>query len=570
MSALKAALEAAGISIKGFDTEKARPVRTLAGSLTIGKFAETLRKALGKNLKNHPDVLDGVQDPDEMERLLEEYADQELDANTGKVIPPEVSHLTLNIDTASNDPGLKRFFCTTPEEFRDTSISGQYYLGKCSIAPAEAVTFARPVVPKYMPRRQAGIHPEVDDITRQNVNYFNNYVPPKWELYRRRNPAAWAKIPAKPPEPIVRMLRHVIPSKEERNYFYAWLHTSMFKRSYVYLVLCGNPGVGKNRLKLMMRALHGANNAADGKKETFGANDNKFNGQLEENTFIWLDELRYGPDMEPRMKEYQNDYISIEKKGQDSTRSTEIHCSMVISNNHARDNYLLFNSRKFAPLVLGSKPLTAVMSPKEINDLSERLDDTHPRFDVKLVCQIAKWIQAIGPKYATQWPNLEYQGPMYWKLAHTSMARWQKIAVLALTTENKNGAFKGWDESKQAFLWSKVEEELRRKKEYESKDYRDATTVKAFFETYCDIVGKKVFEVESTEGSVLQDFWIKPIGGLVKRNITISLNDGQAKLLDTLTRPPGTSEFQWKKMKEEHKAVREGLKDDPSEDADLL
>jgi len=286
---------------------------------------------------------------------------------------------------------------------------------------------------------------------------------------------------------------------------------------------------------------------------------------MEENTFLWFDELRYGPEMEPRMKEYQNDYISIEKKGQDTTRSTEIFCSMVISNNHARDNYLLFNSRKFAPLVLGSKPLTTAMSPSEIQDISERLDDTHPRFDVKLVSQVAKWIMSIGPKYVGKWPNLEYQGPMYWKLAHTSMSRWQKITVLALTTENKKGVFAGWDDSKKGFLWSKVEEELRRKKEFGPHDYRDASTVKAFFETYCDIVGKRVFEVEADEKSIVQDFWIKPIGGLVKRNITISLNNGQGDIISKLIRPPKITDFQWRKMKEEYKSVKEGLGDDDRE-----
>lgn len=578
MSALKTALEAAGIIIKSYDAEKARPIRTTEGTLTVGKFAEKLSKALGKQLKNFPEIIDGVQDHSEMEKLLDDYAAEEFDANTGSVIPDELSHLTLNIDMASTDPGLKRFFCTTKEEeFRDPNTSGQYYLGKCSIAPAEAVTFARPVVPKYMPRRPAGVHPETNRVTRLKTNFFNNYVPAEWELWKRRNPKAWNALPAKPPEQIIRIIKHVIPNKEERNYFYAWLYTSMTKRSYVYLVLCGLPGVGKNRLKLLMRSLHGARNAADGKKETFGENQSKFNSQMEESTFIWFDELKYGPDMEPRMKEYQNDYISIEKKGQDTSRSTEIFCSMVISNNHPRDNYLLFNSRKFAPLVLGEKMLTAVMDAKDIEALSDRINDTHPHFDVKLVAQVAKWILEVGPKYLPRWPNLEYQGPKYWELAHTSMSRWQKIAVLALTVQTKQGAFAGWDPQKKAFLWSKVEEGLRRKKEYESKDYRDATTVKAFFETYCNKAGKKVFEVESADGGAIMDFWIKPLQELRKENVTISLNQGGGSELVGLERPLNMSMHQWKKMKEESEAAAKRQKKEEAEskrskneDADLL
>lgn len=570
MTALKSALDAAGIVLKSYDPDKSRPVRTTEGTLTVGAFAEKLRTKLHKDLKKHPEILDGIQDHVEMEKLLEDYAITELGLGQPGVVPDEVAHLTLNVDQASTDQSLKKFFCTTPEEFRETQISGQYYMGKCCITPAEAFLSARAVVPRYMPRRPPGIHPSTSTITLQKTNFFNNYVPSAWELWKIRNPKEWAKVSDKPPAIVVRLLQHVIPSKEERNYFYAWLYTSMTKRSYVYLVLCGLPGVGKNRLKLLMRALHGHNNASDGKKETFGANDSKFNSQMEENTFLWFDELKYGPDMEPRMKEYQNDYISIERKNQDATRSTEIFCSMVISNNYARDNYLLFNSRKFAPVVLGNKPLTASMSEKEIGDLSERLDDTHPRFDVKLVAQIAKWIKTIGPKYISQWPNLEYQGPMYWRLAHTSMSRWQKIAVLALTVQNDRGPFAGWDAIRGAFLWSKVEESLRRKKEYESKDYRDATTVKAFFETYCNTSGEKVFEVETTENNTLQDFWIKPIHGLERKNIEIRLDPKEdQKLLNMPVRPPGMSEYQWKKIKLEFEAGQKGLQD-AIEDADLL
>jgi hypothetical protein len=159
---------------------------------------------------------------------------------------------------------------------------------------------------------------------------------------------------------------------------------------------------------------------------------------------------------------------------------------------------------------------------------------------------------------------------MYWKLAHTTMSRWQKITILALTVQNKNGPFKGWNEGKQAFLWSEVEHALRVKKEFESHDYRDATTVKAFLETYCDTTGKRVFEVESTENNTLQDFWIRPIGGLVKKNVTISLNSDQGadlvgNISSGLVRPTGISNFQWRKMKE----AQGGLNDEDKE-IDLL
>jgi len=565
MSFLKAALEQAGMTIRAYDPSKTRSIRTATGIYTVERFSQDLMKALGKKLINHPEVFDGTQDSSQMEKLIEEYAAQELEVvgSSSKTIPAELSHLQLNIDISSNEVGFKKYFCTTQEELLDPTTSGQYYILKCDLKE-EAHHIARAVIPKYMPRRNNGVHVESSTVTRTPARYFNSYVPPLWELWKRRNPKEWDALPAKPPEPVIRIIQHVIPNKHERNFFYAWLYTSLVKRAYTFLVLQGDPGIGKNRLKLIMRSLHGSNNGSDGKKETFGANQSKFNSQMEENTFLWFDELKYGPDMEPRMKEYQNDYISIEKKGQDASRSTEIFCSMVISNNHPRDNYLLFNSRKFAPLVLANKPLTAVMSPSDIQEISERLDDTHPNFDVKLVAQVAKWICSIGPKYTPQWPNLEYQGPKFWELCHSSMSRWQKIAVLALTVENqKRGPLGGWDENKKAFLWSGVEMSLRKKKEFESKDYRDAATVRAFFKTYRSMEGKEVFEIEDVNGTIA-DFWIRPLNGLIKIKGTITLNTNNPMIPE---RPQGISTYQWNKMKEEFKANQKGLK---NEDTNLL
>lgn len=561
MSKLKIALEDAGITVRKYDTSKVRPVYTNRASFTVGKFVDDLVAALGSKILKHPEIANCIQNTSEMERLLEEYALTEIPSEPSDqdrpVEPhPSVSHLTLNVDMATTEPGAKRFFCTTSEEFLDSSVSGQHYMAVSGIDVSDAARIARAVVPRYMPRRPPGIHEETNSKTQAKISYLNTYVPPDWALWKMRNPKLWAKLPPKPPKSILKIIQHVIPNKYEREYFYGWLYTSLTSRALVYLVLCGPPGVGKNRIKLLIRALHGEHNSADGKKETFGANQSKFNSQMAENTMLWFDELKYGPDMEPRMKEYQNSYISIERKGVDATRSTEIFCSMVISNNYPRDNYLLFNSRKFAPVVLGTKPLTAAMSSSEIGAISDRLDDTHPNFDVKLVAQIAKWVLSIGKKYAERFPNLEYQGPMYWELAHSSMSRWQKISVLALTVTNSRGPFAGWDEKKKAFQWSKVEEALRRKKEFESKDYRDPSTVKAFFETYCDKEGKKVFEVETMRNSTIHDFWVRPIHGLQeggKRSLSPEAKEVEELVSsgDKPVRLPGMSSFKWNRIKDE-------------------
>lgn len=419
-----------------------------------------------------------------------------------------------------------------------------------------------------MPRHKPGIHPTVDPTLKMTVNYFNSYIPASWDLWRMRNPKEWEALSANPPKEILEMLKHVIPVRKEREYFYAWLYTSITSRVYVYLVLQGFPGVGKNRIKLLLTALHGKNNSSDGKKETFGANGSKFNSQLFESTMGWWDELRYDQEMEARMKEYQNDSASKELKGVDATRNSEIHCSMAISNNLERDNYIPFNSRKFAPLVVGNKALNTVMDPELISQFSDKLEEGKSTFDVKYVAQIAKWILRVGPKYVPDFPFLEYRGPQFWVLAHASMSRWQKIAIGALTTKTNRGMFPGWNEERKAFKWSQVEEALRRKKEFESKDYRDPSTVKGFFDNYRDLKGEKVFETQALS-SVIHDFYIKPI--YVKEidgPLVVDIGDGDRVDLtadkksrgrptkpENLLRPPGMSQYQWNKMQAEHAAL---------------
>ena len=579
MSALKAALAVANITLKKYDPSKTRPVYTDRTSMSVHKFTDEVVNALGTNLMDHAAILGTINNPANMIKLLEEYMTAEgisLDEEGGHItIPEEISHLRLNIDKSSREPGAKRFFCTTPDEIIDPNTSGAYFLEACGASFAEANRMARAVVPKYMPRSDRGVHEKYDRVTNMTVPMFNTYIPAEWEVWKNKNPKAWDKLPAKPPEEIIRMLKHIIPLKEEREYFYAWTYTSITSRAYVYLVLQGAPGVGKNRIKVLLSALHGHHNSVSGKKETFGAADSKFNSQMLDNTMLWLDEIKYGPDMEPRLKEYQNKTIAIERKGVDATSSTEIYSSMVISNNYPRDNYILFNSRKFAPLVLGEGPLTKVMGPEEIELMSERLDPQSPQFDVRYVAQIAKWVIAVGQKHVSRWPNLEYQGPKFWELAHSSMSRWQKIAVMALTTETRLGKFAGWDPDKEAFLWSKVEEALRKKKEYESKDYRDASTVSAFFQTYCNSKGEKVFEVEGVKGNVMTDFWVKPIAGFKKGGpISLNLLEGEKKSssgdapesgeIKTQQRAKGMSQFQWRKMKLEQEAMKNGLRKEKS------
>jgi hypothetical protein len=530
---LKDALVSAKIKITKFDPSKQRSIETTLGKMDIHKFSKILLEKLGAKLIKHPEIIEAAHDITKMEELVKSLAEDNGVLSGGFSseinIPADLEEYTLNVNITAKK-GEDKFFLTTKKDEVISRTTGEFYINRCNIPLPQAYQIARPVIPEYRPRGYPGITPEKNPMTGEDENIYNLYTPADWDIWRKENPKAWAKLPDSPPTLLMKLLKHLIPLPEERRYFYAWLYASMTKRSYVYLVLCGAPGAGKNRLKLILRALHGRENMNDGKRSTLAE---RFNAQLAQGTLTWFDELRYNEDMENVMKEVQNDYISIEKKGVDATRSTTIHSSMVISNNKPRDNHLAFDARKFAPIVLAPRDLRHSMTDKEIDTLTKKLDIGNPTFDVKFVAQIAKWILTVGDKYYKMWPNLEYKGPMFWTLAHTSMTRWQKRAVTTLV-DKKTGAQIGWDPIGGGHLWSKVEEKInKRNSEGHGMIFPDYSTVKAFFDIFRDGHGNKAFDTKLVPGNnIMGDFWIIPLIGQISiiTEATVAMQREKARI----------------------------------------
>jgi hypothetical protein len=480
-----------------------RPVVTNRGTYGYEKLCKTLLKELGHKAVDYPDVYKACLDIVKMEELVTTYAQQEKVLESKKEeelfeVPEYVKALTLNCNIAAKGRE-DRFFCST-EENMISAVSGESYLLMTRLQPADAMAKARHVIPEYMPRRKAGIIRK--KYGKEFHDGFNTYVPPDWKHliekkeYQDRLPPLFDKL-----------VKHLFPIPEEREFFFAWLHDSLFKRSYTFLILCGAPGTGKNRLKLVMRALHGHDNTVDGKKSTL---TERFNSQLSNATLAWFDELHYDMDMENVMKELQNDSISIERKGVDATRATQIHSSIVISNNKPRDNYIAFDARKFAPLKVTAHRLEKSMTSEEIDDLTKKVEDASKKsFDVNFLAQIAQWVRNHGK--STKWPNQEYRGPMFWSLAHTSMSRWQKKAA-TLIIDPSTRPNRVESDPKLGLLWSSLSEKSQRKNGDRSLQFPDNSSVKAFFEIFRDSKGQKAFKTTLVGGKdIMGDFYVKPL-----------------------------------------------------------
>ncbi len=497
------ALTAAQIEITKIDFGKKRPVwiRGRPTALSVEALADTIREKLGKALRLHPDVFDAISDGDAaLTALIEKHGEA-----TGLTRPAalEFQDLCLNLDMSSSGRDLK-FFLSNDQGYV-SPVSGAVYIARNNLKVPEAVAMARPVFPEYHPRAERGVFSRKFD-SGESHDIFNTYVPPTWKEH-----PDYVKRSGSIPPLFKRLLQHLLPDKKERGFLYGWMYCSLFSRAPTFLVLCGKGGVGKNRLKLLMRALHGHLNTTDGKESTL---TEKFNNQLENSTLIWFDELIHGKGkVESKLKEMQNETLSIERKGMDTTRSTRIFASIVITNNNYRDNHRDFEARKFVPLQVTDIKLSKVWTSDEIEQFNHMVEfPDHPDFDPSALAQFAKWLQKNGPLHAAQFENMEYKGPMFYKLANTSMSRWQAVAVETLSGLERVSNRRLIFADKLGFRWSSVERHLRGNKENRLGQFEpNYSLVKGFFDSFRDLNGRKAFVTTIVPDSHTQDFYVDPI-----------------------------------------------------------
>ena len=494
-------LKSINMEIRRYDPSKVRSITlSSGGTLSLEKFIKKFYELNGMaKLSSTMDLelIEAVaKDPIKLIETLakEKSIDvQENKKNSQPAIPDRYKDLTMNIDETHPGKEIKILMTDSRDIVRD--VSGHLYIKLMGMKEEEAIHHARKVVPDYRPRDPNGLFEEDND--GMTIHVLNTYRPPAWMEYD-------GPLPDKLPEEFEKVVKHVFPSKIEREFQFNWLYASLFSRSFTYLILCGAPGIGKNRIKLVWRALHGIHNSIDGKKSTI---TERFNSQLAGCTMAWFDELHYNQEMENVMKEVQNDSISIERKGIDATRSTKIYASSVISNNKPRDNYIAFDARKFVPLQLTNKRLDVSMTSKEIDRLTKYVEDPQKEeYNIKFIAQIGRWIKKHG--WTGKWPTLEYKGPMFYKLAHTSMSRWQKRAATVIIESEPRAGSRVKHEKNKGFLWSTIEEANFKKGDKVS-NFPDYTSIKYFFDIFVDGTGTKSFETTPVQGSLMGDFWVK-------------------------------------------------------------
>lgn len=340
----------------------------------------------------------------------------------------------------------------------------------------------------YNPRRFERTYTE--KIGHEEIPCLNTYLPPSWMEVEVENPQI--------PPLIDKFMRHLFPIDDERDYVYDWLHKSLTDRAYVYLLLNGEKKTGKNTFKFLFKALHGITNSVDGKKSTLTT---QFNGQLSECRAIIFDEIKYSEEEENIMKEIQNDNVAIERKGVDATRGGKIHCSMLLLNNDAKDNYISVDSRRFSPMSVTDVPLLKAMTEEEISEMVEKVKEDSPDYDPQFLANFGHWILEHGRNY--KWKKeQEYIGPKFYELVQTSLSEWRRFTLKVVEDVRKSG-------SGHRYRLSEIEEKFYKKLGTKSaKKYPDYGRVINFLKHYRDINGQVAVEYEKLEDQY--DFYVYP------------------------------------------------------------
>ena len=382
-------------------------------------------------------------------------------------------------------------------------FSGEMFLGLTGIKKEEMYSHGEPIKTVYAPRIQKRFYDSKVPGFKAKVKHLN--------LFTRQ---AWLDIPAEevlelgPPTEFIELLEHLLPLEADRDFVIHWLYRSLVARARTFLILCGDPGVGKTTLKEVFKGLHDPANTVDGKKSTISGT---FNSQLARGTLMWFDELSYKESDENSMKEMPNDTMAVEMKGVDSV-TTDLHNSYVISNNKPRDNYIAMDSRKFCPVKVTKKRLDKVWSPEKIDNFKAKFNIKDERYDVKYIAHIGYWVIQEGPKHFGKYINDEYESPKLYELRHTSLSRWKKRVVDVITLMDDRGLklseipkvaadtfekfrISHFDYNDLSLWWTK----------YNSKHKSiltlpEESTVESFLTIYKNLEGKSIIEVDDSLG----------------------------------------------------------------------
>ena len=242
-------------------------------------------------------------------------------------------------------------------------------LGQYLATNSEHCHFAYiPFAPRISMQKHMGI----------NHKTFNLWTPAPWT-------DGWVpKEDAKLPQVIDNFFKFFIEDEKDRAYFLAWVRDATFGKADPILILCGNPGVGKNIVvQSLLATLVGPDNTHEAPRG-FGS---QFNSNVGGCRVFFIDEIGLNPTIRDSLKSFHNGKQALEKKGVDVGNPEPIPASFVLANNSKSSIKLEYTDRKFFAPLLSKIPLLDKMPELEITEMVKKITT-----DIEFIREIASYL----------------------------------------------------------------------------------------------------------------------------------------------------------------------------------
>lgn len=248
------------------------------------------------------------------------------------------------------------------------------------------------------------------------VTAFNTFIPPFWTKMQPTNASEC-------PDLLKRLLHHLFPDEDSREYVLSWCHHAITSRNDTILCFIGERATGKTLFMEFMEKGFGKRYYELLSKNFFGT----FNGNIKEKRLAVLEEVTVEDDEHVNiLKRITNDTIPIEAKGKDSVTLPN-YMSLVLINNHLKGLRIEPLERRFSVVDIGNVPLAKTYSKEDfelITQLKNTRDDEEPH---EIIVNFFHWLtKTYKPKYDNKAP---FKKEYFYKVVYEGLHSWKKEII---------------------------------------------------------------------------------------------------------------------------------------------
>jgi hypothetical protein len=163
------------------------------------------------------------------------------------------------------------------------------------------------------------------------------------------------------PACFVVFFNHLIPDENQRKLVFSWAHFAEFSRLDIAPILYGPKGAGKSTFIEILKRIYMPELVV---LISDGYFDNKFSGEIENKKLGIIEEVTCrGMKAKSKLKSMMNDFITIERKGENPRSNVQSFCNFIFTTNYAHSIEVEPDDRRFfAPDLTKGKADTKIIA----------------------------------------------------------------------------------------------------------------------------------------------------------------------------------------------------------------